>query len=117
MFFTLAGAHLNLGTLQTAGWLALLITLTRFGGKLLGTRLGAQISRAPQVVKTYLGLALLPTAGVTVGLVLEAKEIFGPTYLSELMVNAVLGSVIINELLAPFFVRYSLIKAGETSRK
>ena len=116
MFFTLAGAHLNLGMMQTAGWLALLITLTRFGGKLLGTRLGARISRAPQVVKTYLGLALLPTAGVTVALVLEANEIFGPTYLSELMVNAVLGSVIINELLAPFFVRYSLIKAGETNR-
>lgn len=116
MFFTLAGAHLDLGLMQTAGWLALLITLTRFGGKLLGTRLGARISRAPQVVKKYLGLALLPTAGVTVGLVLEAKEIFGPTYLSELMVNAVLGSVIINELLAPFFVRFSLIKAGETIR-
>jgi len=117
MFFTLAGAHLDLGMMQTAGWLALLITLTRFGGKLLGTRLGARISRAPQVIKKYLGLALLPTAGVTVGLVLEAKEIFGPTYLSEVMVNAVLGSVIINELLAPFFVRFSLTKAGETNRK
>ncbi len=116
MFFTLAGAHLDLGLMQTAGWLALLITLTRFGGKLLGTRLGARISRAPQVVKKYLGLALLPAAGVTVGLVLEAKEILGPTYLSELMVNAVLGSVIINELLAPFFVRFSLIKAGEAIR-
>jgi Kef-type K+ transport system membrane component KefB len=115
MFFTLAGAHLDLGLMQTAGWLALLITLTRFGGKLMGTRLGARISRAPQVVKKYLGLALLPAAGVTVGLVLEAKEIFGPTYLSKLMVNAVLGSVIINELLAPFFVRFSIFKAGETN--
>ena len=52
-------------------------------------------------------------AGVTVGLVLEAKGIFGFTQISEVMVNAVLGSVIINELLAPFFVRFSLIKAGE----
>ena len=68
---------------------------------------------APQVVKKYLGLALLPTAGVTVGLVLEAKGIFGPSQISEVMVNAVLGSVIINELLTPFFVRFSLIKAGE----
>jgi len=117
MFFTLAGAHLDLGLMQTAGWLALLITLTRFGGKLLGSRLGARISCAPQVVKKYLGLALLPSAGVAVGLVLEAEEIFGPTYLSEVMVNAVLGSVIINELLAPFFVRFSLIKAGETIHK
>jgi Kef-type K+ transport system membrane component KefB len=116
MFFTLAGAHLDLRVMQTAGWLALIITLTRFAGKLLGARLGAQISRAPKVVKKYLGLALLPSAGVIVGLVLEAKGIFGPTYLSEVMVNAVLGSVIINELLTPFFVRFSLIKAGETVR-
>jgi len=113
MFFTLAGAHLDLGVMQTAGWLALLITFGRFSGKFLGSRLGAQLSHAPQVVKKYLGLALLPTAGVTVGLVLEAKEIFGPTQLSEMMVNAVLGSVIINEILTPFFVRFSLTKAGE----
>jgi Kef-type K+ transport system membrane component KefB len=113
MFFTLAGAHLDLKVMQTAGLLCLLIPLGRFAGKILGSCLGAQISRAPHVVKKYLGFALLPKAGVTVGLVLEAKEIFGSTYLSEVMVSAVLGSVIINELLAPFFVRFSLIKAGE----
>jgi Kef-type K+ transport system membrane component KefB len=113
MFFTLAGAHLDFGVMMAAGWLALLITLGRLAGKFLGSRLGAQVSHAPQVVKRYLGFALLPTAGVTVGLVLEAKGIFGSTQISEVMVNAVLGSVIINELLTPFFVRFSLIKAGE----
>ncbi|MBE9571835.1 MAG: cation:proton antiporter [Proteobacteria bacterium] len=116
MFFALAGAHLDLRVMQTAGWLALLITLGRFAGKLLGSRLGAQISQAPEAVKKYLGFALLPKAGVTVGLVLEAKEIFSSTYLSEVMVNAVLGSVIINELVTPFFVRFALTKAGEAMR-
>ena len=113
MFFTLAGAHLDFRVMNAAGWLAILITLGRFAGKFLGSRLGAQVSHAPQVVKRYLGFALLPTAGVTVGLVLEAKGIFGSTQISEVMVNAVLGSVIINELLTPFFVRFSLIKADE----
>jgi Kef-type K+ transport system membrane component KefB len=113
MFFTLAGAHLDIGVIKAAGLLALLITLGRFAGKFLGSRLGAQLSHAPQVAKKYLGFALLPTAGVTVGLVLEAKGIFGSTEISEVMVNAVLGSVIINELLTPFFVRFSLIRAGE----
>lgn len=113
MFFTLAGAHLDLGLMQTAGWLALLITLARFAGKLLGSHLGAHISHAPEAVKKYLGLALLPTAGVTVGLVLEAKSIFGATYMSEIMVNAVLGSVIINELLTPFLVRFAFVRTGE----
>lgn len=116
MFFTLAGAHLDLGIIQTAGWLTLTITVGRFSGKLLGTRLGAQISQAPQAVKRYLGFGLLPTAGVTVGLVLLAADVFGPTRVSEVMVSAVLGSVIINELMAPILVRHALRKAGETGK-
>ncbi len=99
--------------MQTAGLIALVIVLGRFSGKLLGSRFGAQISGAPEAVKKYLGLALLPKAGVTVGLVLVAGEVFGDTYLSEIMVNAVLGSIIINELMAPFLVRFSLRRAGE----
>lgn len=116
MFFTLAGAHLDLRVIETAGWLALLISLGRFAGKLLGSRLGAQISDAPETVKKYLGLGLLPTAGVTVGLVLLARDSFGPSQVSEVMVSAVLGSVILNELLAPVLVRYALTKAGETGK-
>ena len=116
MFFTLAGAHLDLTVIETAGWLALLITVGRFSGKLLGTSLGAQISHAQPAVKKYLGLALLPTAGVTVGLVLDAKDIIGDPHLSDVMVSGVLGSVILNELLTPFFVRFSLFKAGEAMR-
>lgn len=116
MFFILAGAHLDLRVIQTAGWLALFITLGRFAGKLLGSRTGAQISHSPDAVKRYLGLGLLPTAGVTVGLVLLAAEIFPSSKVSEVMVSAVLGSVIINELLAPILVRYALNKAGETGK-
>jgi Kef-type K+ transport system membrane component KefB len=113
MFFTLAGAHMDLKVMQTAGLIALVIVLGRFSGKLLGSRFGGQLSGAPEAVKKYLGLALLPKAGVTVGLVLVAGEVFGDTYLSEIMVNAVLGSIIINELIAPFFVRFALRRAGE----
>jgi len=113
MFFTLAGAHLDLSVIQTAGWLALLIAGGRFSGKLIGTWLGANISHAPRAVKKYLGFGLLPKAGVTVGLVLIAKDLFGASEMAEIMVSAVLGSVIINELLSPFLVRYVLVKSGE----
>ncbi len=113
MFFTLAGAHLDLAVMQTAGWLAVLLTVGRFSGKLLGTCLGAHISHAPETVKRYLGLGLLPTAGVAIGLVLMAKDLFESPLISEVMVSAVLGSVIINELLSPLLVRYALVKSGE----
>ena len=113
MFFTLAGAHMDFKVMQTAGLIALVIVLGRFSGKLLGSSFGAQISRAPEAVKKYLGMALLPKAGVTVGLILGAGEVFGDIYLSEIMINAVLGSIIINELIAPFLVRFALRRAGE----
>jgi Kef-type K+ transport system membrane component KefB len=116
MFFTVAGAHLDLRVIQSAGWLALLIVLGRFTGKLVGSRIGAQISGAPDAIKKYLGVGLLPAAGVTVGLVLLARDIFGRSHISEVMVSAVLGSVIINELLAPILVRHALVKSGEAGR-
>lgn len=114
LFFTLAGAHLNIGALTSGGWLLIgLIVMGRFTGKLYGTRLGACIAKAPTVVRRYLGLALLPKAGVTVGLVLLAKNSFGSSPLADIMVNAVLGSVIVNELIAPPLVKYALVRAGE----
>ena len=114
LFFTLAGAHFDIKLMTSAGWLITgLIVLGRFTGKLYGTRLGGYIAKAPTVVRRYLGLALLPKAGVTVGLVLLAKETFGASPLSDLMINAVLGSVIINELIAPPLLRYALISSGE----
>jgi len=115
MFFVLAGLHFDLSVLKVAGILALLILLARCMGKYFGTRLGAKISHAPDTVKKYLGFALLPSAGVTIGLVLIAALEF-PTF-GTLMLNAVLASTIINELIAPPLTKYAISKAGESNIK
>jgi len=115
MFFVLAGLHFDLSVLKVAGILALLIVLTRCMGKYSGTRLGARISHAPDSVKKYLGFALLPKAGVTIGLVLISAIEF-PTF-GTVMLNAVLASTIINELVAPPLTKYALFKAGEARAK
>jgi len=111
MFFVLAGLHFDLSVMKFAGILALLIVITRCLGKYMGVRAGAGISHAPDNVKNYLGLALLPTAGVAVGLVLLASIQF-PTF-GTLMLNAVLAATIINELIAPPLSKYAIFKAGE----
>jgi len=64
-----------------------------------------------RIWKKYLGLALLPKAGVTIGLALLAESAF-PTF-GAIMVNAILASVIINELVAPPLTKYAIFKAGE----
>jgi len=113
MFFVLAGLHFDLAVMKIAGILALLIFGARCLGKYFGTRAGAAISHASVEVRKYLGFALLPTAGVALGLVLLAGRAF-PTF-GDIMVNAVLASVIINELVAPPVTRYAIFKSGEAS--
>ncbi len=113
MLFVLAGLHFDLSAMKTAGILALLIVLGRYSGKYLGTRAGATISHSSGEVKKYLGLALLPQAGVALGLVLLAKRAF-PTF-GTIIVNAVLASVIINEIVTPPLTKYAIFKAGEAS--
>jgi len=115
MFFTLAGAHFDLGVVKTAGILALLIVIGRFSGKFVGARIGATISQAPTVVRKYLGFGLLPKAGVTIGLVLLTQRNSAFSVIGSIMVNAILASVIINELIAPPLTKYALFKAGEAT--
>jgi len=113
IFFTLAGAHFDLGVVKTAGILALLIVIGRFSGKFIGARIGATISQAPTVIRKYLGFGLLPKAGVTIGLVLLTQQNSAFSIIGNMMVNAILASVIINELIAPPLTKYALFKAGE----
>jgi Kef-type K+ transport system membrane component KefB len=113
LFFTLAGTHFDLKLMQAAGILALIITLSRFAGKIFGSAFGSQISHAPANVRKYLGLALLPTAGVTVGLAFDAQAYLGEAAFSEIMLSAVLGSVLLNEFMTPFIVKSVLYKCGE----
>ncbi len=115
MFFTLAGAHFDLGVVKSAGILALLIVIGRFSGKFIGAKIGAVVSHAPAMIRKYLGFGLLPKAGVTIGLVLLVQQNSVFSVIKVIMVNAILASVIINELIAPPLTKYALFKAGEAT--
>jgi Kef-type K+ transport system membrane component KefB len=114
MFFVLAGLHFDLGALKSAAILALLVVVARLCSKYFGTRLGARLAGSPDVVRKYLGFALLPQAGVAIGLALLAQSAF-PSF-GTLIFNAVLASVIINELVAPPLTKYAIFKAGEQTQ-
>jgi hypothetical protein len=62
---------------DTCSWwhfLATLIILTRAAGKYGGSWIGATISHAMDSVRKYLGFALLPQVGVTIGMVIVASQ-------------------------------------------
>jgi Kef-type K+ transport system membrane component KefB len=113
LFFALAGAHLDLSLLRSGGFLAVAILAFRILGKQAGVWVGARIARAPAVIRKYLGLGLFPQAGVSIGLVLAAREIFPSPAIASILVNGVIGAVVINELIAPPLVKFALFSAGE----
>ena len=113
LFFTLAGVHLNLSALQLAGWIGIAYFVARVVGKYFGTWLGAYMSGAPETVRNYLGLALLPQAGVAIGLVIMISNDPGLSQWSVIITPVVLAGVVFSELGGPLFARYTIEKAGE----
>jgi Kef-type K+ transport system membrane component KefB len=111
MFFVLAGLHFDAAVFAAAGPLALIIVVVRCVGKYIGTRVGAWVGGAERQVGAYLGMALLPQAGVSIGLTLIGAASFPE--LAAPMVSVTLASVIINELITPPLLRSALVKAGE----
>jgi Kef-type K+ transport system membrane component KefB len=115
IFFVLAGMHFDLGVIETAGILAALIFAGRFLGKYVGVRASAKRVGAPDTVRKYLGFALMPEAGVTIGLALVAKSTFPA--MGKILLSGILASVIINELVAPPLTRYAIFRAGEAEEQ
>ncbi|MBC7332988.1 MAG: cation:proton antiporter [Actinobacteria bacterium] len=116
MFFTLAGAHFDYTIIKTAGILALVLVVGRTIGKFAGVSVGATISGSSPSVKKYLGFGLFPIAGVTIGLSMLLKRYPAFAGIENIMINGILASVIINELIAPFLIKFALFKTGEASR-
>ena len=111
-FFALAGTELDLGTLGSISALGAAYILARAAGKIGGAWLGAAATGASAATRKYLGLGLLPQAGVAIGLVLLAQE-QAPAIFTSQAVNIVLASIIINEIFGPPLTRYAIFKAGE----
>lgn len=121
MFFCLAGAHLNVKVISQIGILGLVYTGMRMVGKFLGASFGAKISGAPRVVQKYVGLSLFPQVGVALALAVVVGRDFGAygpegRYLATLVINLLLFTTVITEIIGPYLTRWSLIKAGEASK-
>lgn len=113
LFFVISGAELDLAAIPTVGMLGVAYLVARSAGKYLGTYISSGIVHADDNIKKYLGLALLPQAGVAIGMaqVCAAKL---PMY-SERITTVVLCAALIYELIGPVITKAALVKAGEIS--
>jgi Kef-type K+ transport system membrane component KefB/mannitol/fructose-specific phosphotransferase system IIA component len=115
-FFTLAGMHLSLEHLDHAGLVAVLYFFGRLGGKLLAADLALRAAQATERVRRNLGLALVPQAGVAVGLVILIQEDPRFADVAGLFAAVVLTVVTVNEIIGPVLTRRSLHRTGEAGR-
>lgn len=111
LFFLLAGAALHLEALAEIGLLGAGYIGLRIVGRILGTRLGGWLSDTDPAIRRWIGLALLPQAGVAIGMALLASQRFPE--LANIILPVVLGSTVIFELLGPVATRRVLIRMRE----
>lgn len=106
IFFVLAGASIELSAVREIGLIGVVYILCRAIGKHLGVMLGSYCSKASKETKQWMGVALLPQAGVAIGMVLVASEHF-PEYRQTLL-SVVISSTIFFEIIGPVFTRMAL---------
>ncbi|MDD4002958.1 MAG: cation:proton antiporter, partial [Clostridia bacterium] len=111
IFFVESGASLDVTLLPALGVVGIIYVLFRVIGKILGSYTGAVITKAPQNVKKYLGLALIPQAGVAIGLSLLFEQAF-PAIGGSIRA-VVLCATLIYEIIGPVMSKYALVKSGD----
>ena len=113
LFFVLSGAELDFNVF-TNGWVILIgvvYILVRSAGKYIGAFGSAKLTKCePNIVK-YLGITLLPQAGVALGMASKVSSSGIPG--AEIVVNITLFAVLVYEIVGPFLTKISLLKAGE----
>ena len=136
MFFILSGAELNfkLITLPVVG-ICTVYLIARSLGKYFGARYGCKLSHTNENVKKFLGLTLLPQAGVAIGMARSSSNVFnsladaallenplftGGAYLQNIagtITAVVLCATLVYELVGPLITKVALTKANEIQIK
>lgn len=119
LFFVISGAELDLKIIPTVGLLGIAYLVFRSAGKYFGARWGAAAVHETKEVRRYLGVALLPQAGVAIGMSQIVVEAFNSLGMPELGVQiraVVLCATLVYELVGPLLTKMVLTKAGEIER-
>jgi len=113
LFFVLSGASLETGALGAGGAVVVGYVLLRVIGKLGGAWLGGSLARAPAPTRRWLGFALLPQAGVALGLALDASERFPA--LADNILPVVIVATVGFEVVGTLFTQLALSRADPST--
>ena len=117
LFFVISGADLDLSvfTKPIVILIGFLYIIARSFGKYFGARESCRATHCDPMVSKYLGFALLPQAGVALGMSVQA-QVLG-TYEGRLIRNIVLFGVLVYEMIGPLITKWALTKSGDIAEK
>ena len=112
MFFVLSGAELELNVFGNLLMVlvGVVYIIARSVGKYSGAYVSARISGCDEKIVKYLGITLLPQAGVALGMAMKAKT-FGE--IGDMVATITLFAVLIYELVGPALTKTALLRAGD----
>ncbi|MBQ1678533.1 MAG: cation:proton antiporter [Oscillospiraceae bacterium] len=117
LFFVISGAELDLSVFSD--WVAVLVgvayIILRSAGKIGGASVSSRFTKCSPTIQKWLGITLLPQAGVALGMSLTVSTQLGPD--GAVIRSIVLFSVLIYELVGPMLTKIALTKAGEIAPK
>lgn len=117
LFFIVTGAMIDINMLFGMWDIAIIYVILRAIGKYWGAYLGAYLSDSKTTVKENIGFALIPQAGVALGLAMLLYKEFPQNDISQIVLNTILATTIIHEILGPFLTKFALKRAGDIKEK
>jgi Kef-type K+ transport system membrane component KefB len=115
LFFATIGMEMDFSLFNVIWLVVIVYCVGRSIGKITGCSLGGVIARSEPRVKKYLGLAMLPQAGVAMGLAFLASHALSGYELGDTVITVTTTTTIVFGLLSPPLVQYAVKKAGEAS--
>jgi len=113
IFFLLAGATLEPAALLVVGSAGLAYVMLRTAARILGGWAGARLARVPRIEQPWYGPALLPQAGVAIGMALIASE-FLPENAEDIMALTIAATVVF-ELTGPLAAAYAIKRVSKAA--
>lgn len=114
LFFVISGAQLDIAAIPSLGVIGIIYIFVRVIGKCSGAALGAKLTHSEPTVCKYLGVTLLPQAGVAIGMAqLSLSRL--PQYGTQIQA-VILCATLIYELVGPVLTKRALTAAGEIQK-
>ena len=113
LFFVISGAELNLGVFANGVFvlIGVIYIIARSVGKYFGAGISARLTKCDEGTSKYLGITLLPQAGVALGMASQALTFGSET--GRMVQTITLFAVLIYEIVGPFLTKMALTKAGD----